>query len=236
MIFPNISKEYALILRNIQSRRGRFQADKQHYFVLHDNLPEKDFQHIPKFLLNNKKLFLRNDSSVRQGSSMGGHELRKSPLSKIADIIDSSEFLEKVQSKTRIANLQFVPEADTNRLSLLYYKDEVDGIDWHVDGTIYLEDRWAGILTIIEDIKESESKLELKPNGKPATFPVDKMENSLVLFQGDQVQHRARPMLMDEQRMVVRLLFSTNPTRTRNLILRLYQAWVNYIFYGNPRA
>ena len=236
MIFQNISKEFALIKRNIRSRRGHFRADKQHYFVLHDILPEKDFQHIRELLLKNKTLFLRNDSSVRQGSSMGGHELRKSPLSKIPDIIDNPKFLQKVQSKTGIANLQFVPEVDTNRLSLLYYKDEGDGIDWHVDGTIYMGDRWAGILTIVEDIKESEAKLELKPNGKPATFPVEKMENTLVLFQGDQVQHRARPMLMDEQRIVVSLLFSTNPTRTRNPILRLYQAWVNYIFYGNPRA
>ena len=236
MIFSNISKEFALIKRNIRSRRGHFRADKQHYFVLHDILPEKDFQHICKLLLNNKTLFLRNDSLVRQGSSTGGHELRKYPLSKIPDIIDNPKFLQKVQSKTGIANLQFVPEVDTNRLSLLYYKDEGDGIDWHVDGTIYLGDRWAGILTIVEDIRESEAKLELKPNGKPATFPVEKMENTLVLFQGDQVQHRARPMLMDEQRIVVSLLFSTNPTRTRNPILRLYQAWVNYIFYGNPRA
>jgi len=236
LIFSNISKEFALIKRNIRSRRGHFRADKQHYFVLHDILPEKDFQHIRELVLKNKTLFLRNDSSVRQGSSMGGHELRKSPLSKIADIIDNPKFLQKVQSKTGIANLQFVPEVDTNRLSLLYYKDEGDGIDWHVDGTIYMGDRWAGILTIVEDIKESEAKLELKPNGKPATFPVEKMENTLVLFQGDQVQHRARPMLMDEQRIVVSLLFSTNPTRTRNPILRLYQAWVNYIFYGNPRA
>jgi hypothetical protein len=236
LIFSNISKEYALIKRNIRSRRGHFRSDKQHYFVLHDILPEKDFQHIRELLLKNKTLFLRNDSSVRQGSSMGGHELRKSPLSKIVDIIDNPKFLQKVYSKTGIANLQFVPEVDTNRLSLLYYKDEGDGIDWHVDGTIYLGDRWAGILTIVEDIKESEAKLEIKPNGKPATFPVEKMENTLVLFQGDQLQHRARPMLMDEQRIVVSLLFSTNPTRTRNPILRLYQAWVNYIFYGNPRA
>ena len=236
MIFPNISKEYALILRNIRSRRGRFRADKQHYFVLHDILPVKDLQHIRELVLKNKTLFLRNDSSVRQGSSMGGHELRKSPLSKIPDIIDNPKFLQKVHSKTGITNLQFVTELDTNRLSLLYYKDEGDGIDWHVDGTIYLEDRWAGILTIVEDIRESQSKLELKPNGKPATFPVEKMENTLILFQGDQVQHRARSMLMDEERIVVSLLFSTNPTRTKNTILRLYQAWVNYIFYGNPRA
>ena len=236
MIFSNISKEFALIKRNIRSRRGHFRADKQQYFVLHDTLAEKDFQHIRELVLKNKTLFLRNDSSVRQGSSMGGHELRKFPLSKIPDIIDNPKFLQKVQSKTGIANLQFVPKVDTNRLSLLYYKDEGDGIDWHVDGTIYMGDRWAGILTIVEDIKESEAKLELKPNGKPATFPVDKMENTLVLFQGDQVQHRARPMLMDEERIVISLLFSTNPTRTRNPILRLYQAWVNYIFYGNPRA
>ena len=236
MIFLNISKEFALIKRNIQSRYGRFHTDKQHYFVLNNILSEKDFQHIRKLVLKNQTLFLRNDSSVRQGSSMGGHELRKSPLSQISDIIDSPEFLEKVQSKTGITNLQFVSEVDTNRLSLLYYKDEGNGIDWHVDGTIYLEDPWAGILTIVEDIKESEAKLEIKPNGKPTTFPVDKMENTLVLFQGDQMEHRSRPMLMDEQRIVVSLLFSTNPTRTKNPVLRLYQAWVNYIFYGNPRA
>ena len=207
-----------MIFRNIQSRRGRFRPDKQQSFVLHNVLPKKDFHHIRELLLKNKTLFLREDSSIRQGSSIGGHELRKSRLSIIADIIDSSEFLQQVQSKTGITNLQFVPEVDTNRLSLLYYKDEGDGIDWHVDGTIYLGDRWAGILTIIEDIKESETKLELKPNGKPATFLIDKMENSLILFQGDQVQHRARPMLMDEQRIVVSLLFSPNPIRTKNPI------------------
>ena len=236
MIFPNISKEYALILRNIQSRRGHFRADKQQYFVLEKILPEKDFQHIRSLLLRNKALFLRKDSTIRKGSAIGGHELRNSQLASLVERIDCAEFLEIVRSRTGISNLQFVPEADTNRLSLLYYKDEGDGIDWHVDGTIYLGDRWAGILTIIEDIKEPDSKLELKPNGLPKTFPVKKMENTLVLFQGDQVQHRARPMLKDEERIVVSLLFSTNATRTRNPILRLYQAWVNYIFYGNPRA
>ena len=132
--------------------------------------------------------------------------------------------------------MQYVPEIDTNRLSLLSYNNRGDGIDWHIDGSIYLGDRWAGILTIIEDIKEPNSKLELKPNGQLKTFLVSEMINTLVLFQGDQMLHRARPMLENEERIVVSLLLSTNPTRTRNPILRLYQAWVNYIFYGNPRA
>ena len=139
-------------------------------------------------------------------------------------------------SRTGILDLQFVPEADTNRLSLLDYSNEGDGIDWHIDGTIYLGDRWAGILTIVEDINESDAKLELKPHGQPKTFPVSKMINTLVLFQGDQVPHRVRPILKNEERIVVSLLFSPSPKRTNNPILRLYQAWVNYIFYGNPRA
>ena len=129
MIFPNISKEYALILRNIQSRRGRFRADKQQYFVLENILPEKDFQNLRSLLLRNKALFLRKDSTVRKGSAMGGHEVRNSQLASLVERIDCAEFLEIVRSRTGISNLQFVPEADTNRLSLLYYKDEGDGID-----------------------------------------------------------------------------------------------------------
>ena len=234
--FNKILKEFALIKRNIQSRRGHFFADKQQYYVLYNILQEEKFKQIRDLLIDNKRLFLRKDSTIRKGSAIGGHELRNSQLASLVEWIDCAEFLEIVRSHTGISKLQFVPVEDTNRLSLLYYNEKGDGIDWHVDGTIYLGDRWAGILTIVEDIKEPEAKLELKPNGFSVTFPVEKMENTLILFQGDQVQHRARPMLLGEERIVVSLLFSTNPTRTKNPIFRLYQAWVNYIFYGNPRA
>lgn len=236
MIFQHISKEFSLILRNVQSRWGHFYSDKQQYFVLRDILHKKYFKQIRDLIIANKGLFLRKNSIVRKGSAIGGHELRDSPLNKLVAHIDCKSFIEQVRFQTGIFDLQFVPESDTNRISLLYYNNEGDGIDWHIDGSIYLGDRWAGILTIIEDIKEPDSKLELKSDGRKKTFPQSEMVNTLILFQGDQVQHRARPMLKDEQRIVVSILFSTNPTRTRNPILRLYQAWVNYIFYGNPRA
>ena len=196
---------------------------------------KKNLNQIRDLLIDNKRLFLRKNSTRTQGACYW-RTLRNSLLASLVERIDCAEFLEIVSSYTGISKLQFVLENDTNRLNLLYYNDKGDGIDWHVDGTIYLGDRWAGILTIVEDINEQEAKLELKPNGLPVTFPVEKMENTLILFQGDQVQHRARPMLLDEERIVVSLLFSTNPTRTKNTILRLYQAWVNYIFYGNPRV
>ena len=236
MIFKKISKEFSLISRNIQSRRGHFQPGKQQYFVLHDILSKKDFEQIRELVINKKSLFIRQDSTIRKGSTISGHELKNSPLSKLVDHIDCNKFIEEIQTRTDITKMQFVPEVDTNRISLLSYNNRGDGIDWHIDGSIYLGDRWAGILTIIEDIKDPNSKLELKPNGQLKTFPVSEMINTLVLFQGDQMLHRARPMLENEERIVVSLLFSPNPTRTKNPILRLYQAWVNYIFYGNPRA
>ena len=103
MIFPNISKEYALILRNIQSRRGRFRADKQQYFVLHDILSKKDFQQIRELVINKKSLFIRQDSTIRKGSTISGHELKNSPLSKLVDHIDCNKFIEEIQNHQEIS-------------------------------------------------------------------------------------------------------------------------------------
>ena len=231
-----ISQEMALVRRNLHSRRGQFHPECQRTFVLPDILPEDDFARLRDLVIENKSLFVRKDTFVRQGAAMGGHELRDSPCAPFAERLVGPEFLERVRSRTGIPELEFVPEADTNQLSLLYYGNAGDGIDWHVDGTIYLGDRWAGILTLVEDTHDADAKLELQPGGERQTLPAQQMPNTLVLFQGDQVRHRVRPMAAGEERVVVSLLLSTNPVRTRNPLLRVYQAWVNHIFYGNPRA
>ncbi len=231
-----ISQEAALLRRNVRSRRGRFLVGSQRAFVLHDILPEEDFAHLRKLAIEHRSFFRRKDSFVRRGAAVGGQALRRSPCAPIVDRLVCGEFLERVRSRTGIAELQYVPPVDTNQIGLLYYGNPGDGIDWHVDGTIYLGDRWAGILTLVEDVHDVDSKLELRPGGESQTYPADQMANTLVLFQGDQVRHRVRPMSDGEERLVVSLLFATNPERTRNPLLRLYQAWVNYIFYGDPRA
>ncbi|RPG92852.1 MAG: hypothetical protein CBD08_001920 [Cellvibrionales bacterium TMED148] len=129
----------------------------------------------------------------------------------------------------------YVPVEDTNRLSLLLYDgNDEDGINWHVDGSIYLGQRWAGILVLIERTKEDTAKLELQPNLVTTILPKSDIENSLVLFQGDHVRHRLKPMLEGEERIVLSLLFSDWPQRTRNIFLRRYQSRVNQAFYNNP--
>ena len=90
-----------------------------------------------------------------------------------------------------------MPAENTNRSSVLLYEGSNggDGIDWHVDGSIYLGQRWAGILVLVENTKENFAKLELQPNLVTTTLPKSNIVNSLVLFQGNHVRHLVRPML-----------------------------------------
>ena len=81
-----------------------------------------------------------------------------------------------------------MPEVDTDRLSLLFHDEPPtadesgDGTDWHMDGSIYLGARWAGILTLIENTNDQTSKLELQPHGEVTKISKTKLNNSLVLF------------------------------------------------------
>lgn len=235
-LLSRVAQEAALARRNIRSRRGRFLPECQRTFVLDDFLPEAEFAQLRALVLANRGLFRRKDSFVRQGAAVGGRALRDSACAPLVERLVGDDFLERVRSRTGIAALQSVPAVDTNQVSLLYYGHAGDGIDWHVDGSIYLGDRWAGVLTLVEDTNDDDAKLELRPGGERQTLPARRMPNTLVLFQGDQVRHRVRPMAAGEERVVVSLLLSTDPTRTRNPVLRLYQAWVNHTFYGDPRS
>ena len=224
--------EIALHRHNRRNRRGMVDADAQAFHVLHDVLPEPVFQRLQGAVADAQ--WVRSATSWRDGEAVGGHELAASPLAPALAYLDSAAFIAAVRARCGLSALEFVPRADTNRLSLLRYAED-DGIDWHVDGSIYLGPRWAGILTLIERTGDDTAKLELNPHGRLATLPAKTAANSLVLFRGDHVQHRVRPMAPGEERVVLSLLFSTWPVRTMNPWLLRYQSRVNRTFYGNAR-
>ena len=105
-----------------------------------------------------------------------------------------------------------------------------------MDCNIYPGNRWAGILTLVEATLDEVSKLELQPNGQITKIPKAQLENSLIFFQGDHVLHLVRALAPEERRVVISLLFSDWPVRTRNPLLRRYQSRVNLAFYGSPSS
>ncbi|MBO6563821.1 MAG: 2OG-Fe(II) oxygenase [Pseudomonadales bacterium] len=234
-LIKRVAAEWALHHHNKQNRRGVVSPDAQEYFVIPEALPAAVFQEALKELEVLNANWVRSHTDWRQGAAIGGHELRAGSQSIWLDYLMSDDFLIKVRRATGINDLQYVPVADTNRLSLLLYEGAGDGIDWHVDGSIYLGQRWAGILVLLEETSETQAKLELAPGEEPVTLPKAGIENSLVLFRGDHVRHRVRPMREDERRVVVSLLFTNWPQRTMNPFLLRYQSRVNSVFYNNPR-
>lgn len=235
-MFAFFQKEFSLLKRNIFSRLGYPSKDMQGYHVVENILPQDVFEEIQQSMLEQRKDLFRQHSFFRKGAALDAHSLRNSSFSKIVDTLIEESFLATVQAKTNIADLQFVPEGDSNLISLLYYGHAGDGIDWHYDGNIYLGQRWAGILTFYENSQDDSSKLELEIAGVNKTFARDKVVNSLILFQGDQIKHRVRAMNDNEERLVINLLFTTNPVHSRNPLLRGYQSLVNYFFYGKLQS
>ena len=191
---------------------------------------------------------VRSEVEWRTGRAIGGHELKQGSLWPLLEYLTTESFLNRVRRHTKIHQLQLVPARDTNQISLLDYRGQPDdtdraetiskevpgdGISWHVDGSIYLGDRWAGILVLKENTNEENSKLELRPNGESLQLAKRDLINSLVLFRGDHVEHRVRPLNPSEHRVVLSLLFSPNPVMTKNPLLLRYQSRVNQIFYGD---
>ena len=235
-ILKTLSAEWALHKHNKLNKQGIVDNDAQKFYIVPNALPDHDYHRAICDLDWLKHEWVRSNTPWRRGCAIGGHELREACSGEWLGYLQSQKFMARVREATGLESLQYVPVEDTNRLSLLLYegKDGGDGIDWHVDGSIYLGQRWAGILVLIEDTREDFAKLELQPNLVTTTLPKSNMVNSLVLFQGDHVRHRVRPMLDGEERIVLSLLFSDWPQRTRNILLLRYQSRVNQAFYKNP--
>ena len=83
--------------------------------------------------------------------------------------------------------------------------------------------------------RRPDSKLETSSERTSPDLSVSELENTLILFQGDQV-HRVRPMADGEERLVINLLLTTDPRQSVNPFLKGYQSLVNYFFYGRLRS
>ena len=231
-----MSQEFSVIKRMVTNRFRTTSVPGAQVRVIENFLPEEEFERLKAVAREEKDNLYRKNSGMRSGAAMSSQDLRAGACAQLAESLINDRTLERAQEALDISDLQFIGQEDTNQLSLLYYGEPGDGIDWHFDGNIYLGDRWAGIFTLQEDTLDEFSKLELKEgDGSIHQFPTKLMPNSLALFQGDKMIHRVRGMNEGEERMVVNLLFSTNPEPSKNPLLQLYQSTVNYFFYGKAK-
>lgn len=103
---------------------------------------------------------------------------------------------------------------DQSSCSVLFYRNAGDHIEWHYDHNFYEGRHFTMLVSIVNrgDAEGglSKSELEYKPlsgGEQPCPTPA----NSLVLFEGNQIVHRATPLGEGEERIIFSMTYCTNP-------------------------
>ncbi|MEK6258093.1 MAG: 2OG-Fe(II) oxygenase [Planctomycetota bacterium] len=109
--------------------------------------------------------------------------------------------------------VQPTPDQDQSSLSVLCYNEAGDHIHWHYDHNFYRGRHFTVLLSLANEAASggvSQSTLNRKlPGGDEQAF--DTSANSLVVFEGSRVLHRASPTAEGDLRIMLSMTFCTDP-------------------------
>jgi hypothetical protein len=109
-------------------------------------------------------------------------------------------------------SLQPTADHDQSSCSLLYYDRTGDHIGWHYDHNFYRGRHFTILISLINRSSDgacSASMLQRRQNGE--TQEVAAPENTLVVFEGARVFHRATAVQEGDQRVMLSMTMCTDP-------------------------
>jgi len=105
------------------------------------------------------------------------------------------------------------PLRDQSSLSILCYRDAGDHINWHYDHNFYRGRHFTVLLSLVNRARgggPSASRLERQRcDGTAET--IDTSENTLVVFEGARVRHRATATADGDLRIILSMTYCTDP-------------------------
>lgn len=116
---------------------------------------------------------------------------------------------------SEITGVQVYPtrDQDQSSLSLLCYTEAGDHINWHYDHNFYRGRHFTVLLSLVNEHEgggTSQSRLERKtPQGTVETCETS--PNSLVVFEGNRVLHRATPTGPGDLRIMLSMTYCSDP-------------------------
>ena len=124
------------------------------------------------------------------------------------------------------------PDGDQSSLSILCYKEKGDHINWHYDHNFYRGRHFTVLLSLANESATggvSQSTLmRRKPGGSDQSL--DTSANSLVVFEGARVLHRASPTADGDLRIMLSMTYCADP-RT-NWVKEFARRIKDTAFYG----
>lgn len=124
------------------------------------------------------------------------------------------------------------PDGDQSSLSVLCYHEKGDHINWHYDHNFYLGRHFTVLLSLANEAAAgglSQSKLmRRRAGGEEQTFETS--PNTLVVFEGARVLHRASPTAEGDLRIMLSMTYCADP-RT-NWLKEFARRIKDTAFYG----
>lgn len=124
------------------------------------------------------------------------------------------------------------PDGDQSSLSVLCYHEAGDHINWHYDHNFYRGRHFTVLLSLVNQSATggpSQSTLMRKgPDGQEQRF--DTSPNTLVIFEGARVLHKASPTAEGDLRLMLSMTYCADP-RT-NVLKEFARRIKDTAFYG----
>jgi hypothetical protein len=113
-------------------------------------------------------------------------------------------------------NVRPAGDHDQSAESILYYDEPGDHIHWHFDHNFYEGRQFTALINLVNRSAGgglSASKFVYR-NKRGEDVEIDTSENSFVVFEGQQVLHRATPTESGDLRIMLSMTFNTKPKIT----------------------
>jgi len=208
---------------------------KSQVIYIENILNPEYFKLIKRQFMDLNKFNSRNIIGMRKADGLNFINLHKNN-----QYLNSLEIYYNNQLNDYISSLVHKPlqrsnSSDINACSLLIYSQEGDHITWHIDNSIYYGDRYVVLLTIMNENNNgndlSSSIFYYKLNGK--TYQLKAKPNSLLIFKGSEIWHKASPIKNGEKRVLLSMTFCDICQEKKNIINYIHDKIKSFVIYGN---
>lgn len=152
-------------------------------------------------VMNNIYKAKRNDLQyLRKASTVKATDITK----EVANLYYSIYFLDFLKKITGLNSLENVNCDDESSMNIFVYDKPEDFITWHKDPNHYIGNRLTVLINIVNTNNDgdlSDSELQYMIKGKE--YSIKMPPNSIVIFQGSKINHRATSIGEDGKRIIL---------------------------------
>ena len=222
-----LKKEYSSFINN------NYKLIKQDNIIYIENfLNPKLFNHLRNIF--NEGKYKTKDVIFRKGSGINFIDLHKNKnYNDLLSLYYSEDLLISI-NKLLNKYLQRVSLNDNNACSLLIYTNKGDYIDWHYDTSNLYGNRYTILLTLINknlktnDLSENEFTYKIDN----IEHKIKLKENSLIIFEGNKIEHKSTPINNEEKRILMSMVFCDICQEDSNILLKISEKIKNKILYN----